>query len=94
MRKTGFKTMVAFFALFGLNPGSVVANVEMGMDLHQTNCLSCHGTEAYTRSDRRVTSFPSLITRVNACNVNLGMGWFDDEVDAVARYLDENYYQF
>jgi hypothetical protein len=94
MCKTRFKIIIATFIVFSLNPGSLGANVEMGMDLHQTNCLSCHGTEAYTRSDRRVTSFPSLITRVNACNVNLGMGWFDDEVDAVARYLDENYYKF
>lgn len=65
-----------------------------GKTLHQANCLSCHGTEVYTRSNRMIRSMDSLVTQVNRCNVNLGTGWFDDEVEAVARYLNENYYRF
>jgi hypothetical protein len=41
-----------------------------------------------------VKSFDSLVTQVNRCNVNLGTGWFDEEVESVARYLSENYYKF
>ena len=62
--------------------------------LHDFNCVSCRGTEAYTRDDRMIHSMVSLITQVNRCNVNLGTGWFDDEVESVATYLSENYYQF
>lgn len=65
-----------------------------GQELHEFNCLSCHGTEVYTRENRMIGSMDSLITQVNRCNVNLNTGWFDDEVEAVARYLNENYYQF
>ena len=77
------------------------ADVQLGEKLHQDNCISCHvsmaggdGSGLYTREDRRVNSFDSLVTQVNRCNVNLGVGWFDDEVEAVAAYLNANYYQF
>ncbi|AHE98891.1 c-type cytochrome [Thioalkalivibrio paradoxus] len=80
---------------------SQAGNVELGEELHQENCVTCHvsmvggdGSELYTRHTRNVQSFDSLVTQVNTCNVNLGMGWFDDEVEAVAHYLNENYYQF
>ena len=65
-----------------------------GKALHQENCVSCHGSEVYTREDRMVESMSSLITQVNRCNVNLDVGWFDDEVESVAEYLNENYYKF
>ncbi len=66
----------------------------LGEKLHQENCVSCHGTEVYTRDNRMIGSMSSLVTQVNRCNVNLGTGWFDDEVEAVAAYLSENYYKF
>ncbi|AGA32506.1 hypothetical protein TVNIR_0816 [Thioalkalivibrio nitratireducens DSM 14787] len=80
---------------------SQASDVGLGEKLHQENCVSCHvsmvggdGSELYTRHTRGVESFDSLVTQVNRCNVNLGTGWFDDEVEAVAHYLNENYYQF
>jgi mono/diheme cytochrome c family protein len=69
-------------------------DVAQGKRLHQEHCVSCHGTEVYTRDDRMVGSMSSLITQVNRCNVNLGTGWFDDEVESVAKYLNENFYKF
>lgn len=62
--------------------------------MYEENCLSCHGSEVYTREDRMVNSMPSLVTMVNRCNVNLNVGWFDDEVESVAQFLRENYYGF
>jgi len=70
------------------------AEAALGQELHQDNCVSCHGSEVYTREDRMIGSMDSLITQVNRCNVNLGTGWFDDEVEAVARFLNESYYNF
>lgn len=89
-------TLSAFGILLTVALGSTAqaGDSALGMKLHQANCVSCHGTEVYTRENRMIGSMDSLVTQVNRCNVNLGVGWFDDEVEAVAAYLSENYYRF
>lgn len=90
------QSLTAFGILLAVSLGNPVhaADPALGKKLHQENCISCHGTEVYTRENRMIGSMDSLITQVNRCNVNLGTGWFDDEVEAVATYLNENYYKF
>jgi cytochrome c553 len=61
--------------------------------LYQDNCLKCHGPEVYTRDDRKVSSLPGLQRQVQRCELALGLKWFDDEINAVADYLNENYYK-
>jgi hypothetical protein len=48
----------------------------------------------YTRSDRRVTSAPKLLTQVQVCNAQLGSGYFPEDEENVAAYLNETYYKF
>ncbi|WP_295880801.1 cytochrome c [uncultured Thiohalocapsa sp.] len=62
--------------------------------LVQKNCTSCHGSEMYTREDRKIGSFSALETQVEACNTNLDTGMFPEEVKAVATLLNEEYYKF
>ncbi|WP_319380800.1 hypothetical protein [Thiomicrorhabdus sp.] len=64
-----------------------------GARLHQEgNCLSCHQERPYSKL--KTPSFSKLTTRVNGCSNQLNLGWFDDEVRAVSRYLDATYYHF
>lgn len=62
--------------------------------LYSENCTQCHGTEVYTRADRKVTSREALDTQVRLCEQNLGLKWFDDQVESVATLLDKEYYKF
>jgi hypothetical protein len=62
--------------------------------LYTDNCTKCHGTEVYTRADRKVTSKDALDTQVRMCEQNLGLKWFDEEVDSVATLLNKEYYKF
>jgi len=62
--------------------------------LLEQHCSSCHGSEMYTREDRKVKSFSGLRKQVAACNSNLNTGLSADEVDAVASLLNEQYYSF
>ena len=73
-------------------PDTVV--LEQGKQLHNTNCVSCHDTSIYTRENRMIKRYESLKTQVQRCATNLNKPWFDDEVDAVAAYLNANYYLF
>jgi cytochrome c553 len=70
------------------------ATLEQGKQLHNTNCVSCHDTSVYTRENRMIKRYESLRTQVQRCATNLNKPWFDDEVDAVAAYLNVNFYQF
>lgn len=62
--------------------------------LFDQNCTSCHGSEVYTRENRRINSLDALHGQVRMCEQNLGLTWFDDQVDAVAALLNREYYKF
>ena len=72
----------------------MAGDLENGGDLHMDNCTRCHDAGVYTRPDRRVQSLPKLGTQVRFCKDNLGIAWFDDEVDDVIHYLNTRYYKF
>ena len=61
---------------------------------HQQNCMGCHDTGVYTRSNRRVQTLPALEKQVRMCDANLGTKLFDDDVKALVRYMNTTWYQF
>ncbi len=66
-----------------------------GETLHAAHCVSCHGSEVYERGEqRRVTSREGLTRQVRRCELALGLTWFDEQIDAVADYLNQSYYHF
>ncbi|MBP7900382.1 MAG: cytochrome c [Gammaproteobacteria bacterium] len=70
------------------------ANSDHAKKLVQANCVSCHQTEVYTRDNRKVKNLSSLATFVENCNTQTAAGWFPEDVDAVVKYLNANYYKF
>jgi hypothetical protein len=83
--------------LLGIVDGAVAADnptAPSGPSLHEKNCLRCHGSEVYTRPNHRVTSRSALEAQVRTCDQSIGLQWFDDEIKAVADYLDHTYYHF
>ncbi|MDH5191591.1 MAG: cytochrome c [Gammaproteobacteria bacterium] len=95
------KLLVMLFTLISLN---AVADEKSSLDeakaLHDQNCTSCHKSmngdskSFYTRIDRKIDSLPKLKARVEMCKNNLGLQWFDEEVDAVVNYINSNFYKF
>ena len=52
------------------------------------------GSRIYTRDGRVLSDKLELLQRVAACNAQMNTGWFPDEEAHVARYLNQQYYQF
>ncbi len=75
-----------------LSSQTVMAEPHPGKVLHDdNNCLRCHVDKPYNPS--KTDSFPKLIKSVRFCNENLGIGLFDDEIEELADYLNQTYYQ-
>ncbi len=77
------------------------ADIKKGEQLVKDNCISCHaahfgnnGSDIYTRPNHRVTSLVGLKKQVIRCRDNLGLTWFDEDVDDVVAYLNTRYYKF
>lgn len=65
-----------------------------GFEFHEeANCIKCHSAESKNPYNRNKSdSFPKLVKAVQFCNDNLNAGWFEDEVEMVADYLNQEYY--
>jgi len=77
--------------------GSTMAagNAATGKKLFtQSKCNQCHGTEVFTKKDRKVSSLAALEAQVRRCDSNLNTNWFDDEIIDVTAHLNKQYYKF
>ena len=68
---------------------------------NEKSCNACHaqkfggtGEEMFTRADRKVTTSAKLSAQVTRCNTNLKSGWFPEDEENVAAFLNQNYYKF
>ena len=78
------------------------ANPAIGKKLAMAaDCAKCHsqrvggdGSRMYTRPEHKVKSPNQLLTQVRACNTMLNTGWFPEDEENVAAYLNQQYYKF
>lgn len=75
---------------FATNADEILA----GKKLADDHCYQCHGTELYTRGDRRITSLQKLHAQVRRCELSLGLKWFEEDIDNVTAYLNKEFYKF
>jgi mono/diheme cytochrome c family protein len=69
-------------------------DLAQGKQLVDNHCYDCHGTEYYTRKERRVDSRQKLSAQVRFCEQSQNLTWFDEDVENVAEYLNQNFYHF
>jgi cytochrome c553 len=72
-----------------------------GRTIAERDCIGCHAErfkgdadQMYRRPDRRVKTPAQLLAQVQACNVNLGKGYFPEEEEHIAAYLNLEFYKF
>ena len=69
-------------------------DLENGKSLHDENCLRCHDESKYTRKERMVKNFQQLHGRIKNCELMAELTWFDEEIDNVTAYLNNQFYHF
>ncbi|MBT3347328.1 MAG: cytochrome c [Thiotrichales bacterium] len=72
------------------------ADLDNGKELHDAECLRCHGTEPYTKDGRAVESYSALSRRISMCISMTGAGaeWFPEDQEDVLEHLNAAYYHF
>lgn len=70
-------------------------DVENGKTLHDQACTGCHGTDVYSRQDRKIDSLAALEHQVQRCaNQAAKVDWSAPQIDAVVNYLNKTFYGF
>jgi mono/diheme cytochrome c family protein len=72
-----------------------------GKVLADADCVACHAQrfagkpdEMYLRPDHKVRTPEQLLAQIRTCNVQLGKGYFPEEEEHIAAYLNLRYYKF
>lgn len=71
-----------------------------GQALVDKDCNECHVRQfgdrdrIYTRADRRVKTAAQLRAQVAFCNTQLATGYFPEEEEHIAAWLNQRYYHF
>jgi cytochrome c5 len=76
-------------------------NAVAGKPMFDKDCVLCHARkfdgkpdQMYLRADHRVRTSAQLLTQVQYCNSQLATGYFPEEEEHVAAYLNLHYYKF
>ncbi|MBI3524648.1 MAG: cytochrome c [Betaproteobacteria bacterium] len=95
--------LIHFFLLSALPPLTAAAagTPKLGQPLHDKQCVACHaqkfggdGSKMYTRADHRIHTLQALRQRVAACSAQTNAGWFPEDEENVAAWLNQQYYKF
>lgn len=86
--------LLAATSLTAIAAPLTLGDAAKGKALHAKGCGDCHGTEVYTRPDRRIKTAEGLLKQVELCNSNLEKNYSDDQLNDVVKYLNDSFYKF
>ncbi len=92
------KWLVVFVAGFVGLAGPVHTQTKTGALrgelLYSTHCIGCHNTQLHWRDRKAANNWASLKAEVEHWQKTSGLGWREEDVTDVARYLNALYYRF
>lgn len=87
-------TMLALWSVDAQAGALLPGDADNGGRLVKAQCSSCHGSEVYTRKDRRIKTLEGVIGQVHRCNGNLNAKLSRDQVNDIIKFLNESYYKY
>lgn len=70
------------------------SRMQNGVMRDDLTCAECHSAADFTEPKREAKNYKRVHYWVNSCNHFFSAGWFPEEVDDVAAYLNQEYYRF
>lgn len=65
-----------------------------GQLLYATHCVECHNAQVHWRNQRQVRDWETLRAWVRHWQGDARLQWTEEDVEAVARYLNDSVYHF
>jgi mono/diheme cytochrome c family protein len=65
-----------------------------GQLLYSTHCIECHTQRMHWRDAALARDWDTLKTQVRRWQREARLDWDEDDIEAVARYLNESIYRF
>lgn len=89
--------LIVLFALFGnvaVAETQAKPDPQRGELLYSTHCIACHTSQIHWRDKKLAKDFKTLSAEVGRWQKLAGLGWNDDDISAVTRYLNTLYYRY
>lgn len=64
-----------------------------GQMLYGNHCVACHTTQMHWRDQKLATDWPSLKAQVRRWQGAGQLNWSEDDIDDVARFLNDSFYR-
>jgi len=64
-----------------------------GQMLYGNHCVACHTTQMHWRDQKLATDWPSLKLQVRRWQGAAQLNWSEDDIDDVARFLNDSMYR-
>ena len=84
--------LAAFAALHG--SAAQAQSLSRGELLYNANCVACHNEKMHWRGRKLVYDWDSLEEQVRRWQQASSLGWRDEAIREVARYLNDRFYGF
>ncbi len=93
-RRLIFAVLFVLFGNFANAEAQLIVNAPRGELLYSTHCIACHGTQVHWREKKLVADWTSLQSQVQRWQGISRLGWNNDDIEEVARYLNIIYYHY
>jgi mono/diheme cytochrome c family protein len=83
-----------FLGVLGLVSALSAHAQSRGELLYSTHCVACHTAQMHWRDRRAATDWQGILAQVRKWQGAASLSWSEQDVDAVARYLNDSFYHF
>lgn len=94
IKKWLFALVMVLWGLAGPVLARTRTDAQRGELLYSTHCIACHSTQLHWRDRKLASNWASLKAEVERWQKTSGLGWREEDVTDVARYLNTLYYRF
>jgi len=88
LRKSILAVLFVLFGNLADADAPPLRDATRGELLYSTHCIACHSSEVHWRDKKLVSDRASLQAEVSRWQGLSGLGWNDDDIAEVARYLN------